>query len=112
MIQVFEYGFRNWFHVFAFIWPIEQRLVENAFRKIEEISKNYKVILDLSKVDYVSSIFIWYMYSLFERSTEAWWYLCFVNVHEDLQDTFSLTWVFDIIPYHKDVQSAFKFILS
>ncbi|EKE28592.1 MAG: hypothetical protein ACD_3C00042G0007 [uncultured bacterium (gcode 4)] len=111
MVQVFDFKIENWYHIFIFTWPLEQQFVERTFRKIEEMAKNRKIILDLSKVNFVNSTFIWYMYHLFETSRDIWWYMCFVNVNPHIQDAFNLTWIFDIIPYHRDVKAAFDKIL-
>jgi anti-sigma B factor antagonist len=81
--------------------------IETAIAGLME-KKHYKIIIDLSKIDYVSSagwgIFVGYVRDLRKAGGD----LKFVNMKNEVRETFELLDFTNILEYYGDIESAVK----
>jgi anti-sigma B factor antagonist len=82
-------------------------VIETSITSMME-KKQYKIIIDLSKIDYVSSagwgIFVGYVRDLRKAGGD----LKFVNMKNEVREIFELLDFTNILEYYGDIESAVK----
>lgn len=106
MNKYFSHKIKDDFNIINFNSSIEQEDIQQVFLQIENVCKNRKIIFNLEKVNFINSTFIGYMYHLFETSKNMWGYFCMISINDNIKDAFNLIWVYDIIPFYKDLKEA------
>lgn len=95
-------------NIIRFKISVNQWDIDKVFHQIENVSKSWRIIFDLWKVDFINSTFIWYMSHLHDLCQKNWWYLILTNCNPKVADIFNLTWILDIIPTYSSVDNALK----
>lgn len=94
-----EIAMRNvsWILVYTITWEVDQTNSDLLYSSIIADKKWMKVIIDLSRLNYANSWFLWFLMSLFWTIEDDWWKMVISWCQSHIKDILDLAWVFEIV---------------
>lgn len=103
--------YTNWDStVFEFSWVADNVDLEKLFRQIEKNATWKHIVLDLSKLNFINSTLIGYIFHMYEQRKKSWGKFVISWCNQAVEDALNMTWVLDFIRSFSNITEALNWI--
>lgn len=88
-----------------FEWEADISNIDEIFKKIFTLNEdNDSIILNLEKLTFCNSKFIWNLFFLADTIEKKWWKICILWCNQIIYDSLKTVWMFELMKlfYNKD----------